>query len=321
MKVSPQLLAHVEGHGVLYHDPVQVVHRPPELHLVRSEGREDATHSANHISPDGGGERRTEGGDPVLHLCLRGDIAVADARQRDDGPVQRYAVDLFRPLVDVVGAALGLAQGRQPGELALSHSQGAPQAGHPVAAEDYDAEELHQGEGAVAQTEGGVPSLRQAREPRKPQQAEEASAPHHPQLAEGVELLDVPRPAVQEIQIHRQQADKVDQEPAREVVPHDPHGVSDHDRRARRVGNRDAALQRHVDEEGGVAQPVHREQNLYVRIQKCGFEGGEQARSEEKGRHEHVPNEEPRRSEGVDGLGRQQATSPPPSLVAGVWGT
>mmetsp|Transcript_76892 Transcript_76892/g.238755 ORF Transcript_76892/g.238755 Transcript_76892/m.238755 type:complete len:341 (+) Transcript_76892:737-1759(+) len=143
VEVPAEGLAHLSGHGAVPHQPIEVVHRPLEGHLVRMHGGDDAADSADDVSPDGGHDGGAERGHPVLGDGLGCDVAVADARDADDGPVERDAVDLEAALVELLGALLGRAQSGEPALLRLRvHADGAPEAGHPVADTGHVAEVL-----------------------------------------------------------------------------------------------------------------------------------------------------------------------------------
>mmetsp|Transcript_15497 Transcript_15497/g.38719 ORF Transcript_15497/g.38719 Transcript_15497/m.38719 type:complete len:228 (+) Transcript_15497:979-1662(+) len=174
VEVPPQLQAHLAGHPSVTHEPIEIVHGLLEVHLVGLHRGDDPAHRADHVRPDACHHGRAQGCNPVLQHCLGCDVAVADASEADDGPIQRKAVHMQRTFVKLLWAPLRLAQSGQPSVMSGRHqTEMAPQASHPMAGQEDNGKELDQSQERIAEAEVEVVPVHQLLQASKPQQSHE----------------------------------------------------------------------------------------------------------------------------------------------------
>mmetsp|Transcript_52553 Transcript_52553/g.170759 ORF Transcript_52553/g.170759 Transcript_52553/m.170759 type:complete len:386 (-) Transcript_52553:338-1495(-) len=320
VEVPPQFDAHRVRHLPVSHQPVQVVHGPLEGRLVGLHRRDNAADGSDDVGPnaghDGGATRRNA----ILELCLRSDVAVADACQSDDRPIQRNHVHTAGALVPFGRSTLGLPECLEPSAVSFPvYCQAAPQASHPMAAHSHHDEEFDQGQCGVAVPPGRVPTLQQAREAGQTQQAHQPQKPKH---------LEVPRAQHSNLRAavvpqhpanvdgQDAEAEEVNPKPALQILPHDPPWGSHQVRGPRRIGVRDEELKQHIDEEQRVDDPIDDKERIHARLQEGGLEGSSQRCECEKNGNDNVPALQEPRSCRVDDRAApaEQAERPPARL-------
>mmetsp|Transcript_114520 Transcript_114520/g.330837 ORF Transcript_114520/g.330837 Transcript_114520/m.330837 type:complete len:269 (-) Transcript_114520:730-1536(-) len=126
VEIPPELLARILRNIVVQHQPVQVVHRPAEVYLVRVHRGDDAADCADNVGPHASRQRRAERRDPILLHGLGGDIAIADTRKGDHCPVQGNCVNLKRPIIHIFGPALANSNSLQPTRTLSTHGDPTP---------------------------------------------------------------------------------------------------------------------------------------------------------------------------------------------------
>mmetsp|Transcript_22489 Transcript_22489/g.67400 ORF Transcript_22489/g.67400 Transcript_22489/m.67400 type:complete len:232 (-) Transcript_22489:762-1457(-) len=188
--VRPQLDLELRGQAPPSHELAELVDAAIELRGVRVEGRQDGDDLTHDERPRVPHDEHADDRDEVLHPVLGRDVAVPDACQRHGRPIVRQHEDAHRVLRRrrVARVALGVQQRGQPRGVLGVVRQGAvhdpalehdPHAGHPMARDGGDDDELPHLDHEQRETHLGLQLVVDRRQPLQPRQEEQPNDAQH----------------------------------------------------------------------------------------------------------------------------------------------